>query len=410
MTPRLGFRPLGALFPVLAAFVGSLCALSAPAAPVPAAASLRAAPVAPPETHPLGSLDRLLDERRQRFLEAVRQRDPAAVVPLLGLSGLWAGVEDRPALAAFAAEAAKQGAAVSPLVLAQGLAVLREVTVHQGDLDGAARLLDALGIVPTYAVLGPFDNEGRKGHQAVYAPESEAESPDAAQVYPGKNPRTSLRWQEIPRGDLSLDGTLHFSTWLTPETQGTAYAVVYVQSQVRQPIALRVGSSGPVKVWVNRGQPPAVSSDAYHAPHMDQTVGSAMLETGWNRLLIKVSAVEKPWSLLLRLTRRLTGAPMAFDELRGYFASRLAEFHVRDALQGAPLSEDLQHRATHLLVSGEGILAVDDNVIPYLLKILNVNVDLFTRALDKMIASLPKVTGGGEQFLLHPNGSYRLYL
>ena len=61
------------------------------------------------------------------------------------------------------------------------------------------------------------------------------------------------------------------------------------------------------------------------------------------------------------LTRRLTGAPMAFDELRGYFASRLAEFHVRDALQGAPLSEDLQHRATHLLASGEGILAVDDD-------------------------------------------------
>lgn len=61
------------------------------------------------------------------------------------------------------------------------------------------------------------------------------------------------------------------------------------------------------------------------------------------------------------LTRRLTGAPMEFDELRGYFAANLAEFHVRDALQGVPLSEDLQHRATHLLVAGEGILAVDDD-------------------------------------------------
>ena len=61
------------------------------------------------------------------------------------------------------------------------------------------------------------------------------------------------------------------------------------------------------------------------------------------------------------LIRRLTGAPMEFDELRGYFAANLAEIHVRDALRGAPLAEDLQHRATHLVAAGEGLLAVDDD-------------------------------------------------
>ena len=61
------------------------------------------------------------------------------------------------------------------------------------------------------------------------------------------------------------------------------------------------------------------------------------------------------------LIRRLTGAPMEFGELRGYFAANLAEFLVRDALRGAPLAEDLQHRATHLVAAGEGLLAVDDD-------------------------------------------------
>ena len=61
------------------------------------------------------------------------------------------------------------------------------------------------------------------------------------------------------------------------------------------------------------------------------------------------------------LIRRLTGAPMEFDELRGYFAANLAEFQVRDALRGAPLAEDLQHRATHLAAAGEGLLVVDDD-------------------------------------------------
>lgn len=49
------------------------------------------------------------------------------------------------------------------------------------------------------------------------------------------------------------------------------------------------------------------------------------------------------------LMRRLTGAPMAFDELRGYFVAELAEFAVRDALRRGCLGEGAQHRAAHLV-------------------------------------------------------------
>ncbi|NQV02552.1 MAG: AAA family ATPase, partial [Bacteroidia bacterium] len=50
---------------------------------------------------------------------------------------------------------------------------------------------------------------------------------------------------------------------------------------------------------------------------------------------------------------------------------------------------------SHLL---KGMLTVDENVIPYLLKKLNVNVPIFTKTLDKIIESYPKVSGG-EPFL-----------
>jgi len=53
------------------------------------------------------------------------------------------------------------------------------------------------------------------------------------------------------------------------------------------------------------------------------------------------------------LTRRLTGSPLEFDELKGYFAAELAEFHVRDALRRGTLSEALQYRAARLLEPGE---------------------------------------------------------
>ncbi|WP_026978702.1 ATP-dependent chaperone ClpB [Flavobacterium tegetincola] len=42
----------------------------------------------------------------------------------------------------------------------------------------------------------------------------------------------------------------------------------------------------------------------------------------------------------------------------------------------------------------KGIFEVDENVAPYLLKKLNVNVDLFKQILDRMIESFPKVSGG----------------
>jgi ATP-dependent Clp protease ATP-binding subunit ClpB len=46
----------------------------------------------------------------------------------------------------------------------------------------------------------------------------------------------------------------------------------------------------------------------------------------------------------------------------------------------------------------KGILNVDENVAPYLLKKLNVNISVFTKALDRIIQSYAKVSGG-EQYL-----------
>jgi ATP-dependent Clp protease ATP-binding subunit ClpB len=46
----------------------------------------------------------------------------------------------------------------------------------------------------------------------------------------------------------------------------------------------------------------------------------------------------------------------------------------------------------------KGILEVDENVTPFILKKLNVNVDLFKKILDSTIQSFPTVSGGDVQF------------
>ena len=42
----------------------------------------------------------------------------------------------------------------------------------------------------------------------------------------------------------------------------------------------------------------------------------------------------------------------------------------------------------------KGILNVDENVLPFILKKLNVNVNLLNQLLDKQIENFPKVSGG----------------
>jgi ATP-dependent Clp protease ATP-binding subunit ClpB len=68
---------------------------------------------------------------------------------------------------------------------------------------------------------------------------------------------------------------------------------------------------------------------------------------------------------------------------------------VQKAMEIATAKQNQAIETSHVL---KGMLLVDENVIPYLLKKLNVNLDSFTLALDRILDSYPKVSGG-EQFL-----------
>jgi len=68
---------------------------------------------------------------------------------------------------------------------------------------------------------------------------------------------------------------------------------------------------------------------------------------------------------------------------------------IQKATEIATAKQNQSIEASHLL---KGMLMVDENVVPYLLRKLNVNFDVFSKALDKLIDSLPKVSGG-QQYL-----------
>ena len=72
----------------------------------------------------------------------------------------------------------------------------------------------------------------------------------------------------------------------------------------------------------------------------------------------------------------------------------------QEAIQKAhELALGFQHQAIENAHVLKGILLVDENVTPFLLKKLGVNVNMFTQALDKILESYAKVSGDGAQFL-----------
>ncbi len=68
---------------------------------------------------------------------------------------------------------------------------------------------------------------------------------------------------------------------------------------------------------------------------------------------------------------------------------------IQKAQEVASVHEQQAIEAIHLL---KGVLTVDENVTPFLLKKLNVNFEVFSKAVDRIIESLPKVSGGEQYF------------
>ncbi|MGD6852447.1 MAG: ATP-dependent chaperone ClpB [Candidatus Bathyarchaeia archaeon] len=68
---------------------------------------------------------------------------------------------------------------------------------------------------------------------------------------------------------------------------------------------------------------------------------------------------------------------------------------IQKALEIATSKQNQAIEPIHLL---KGMLLVDENVVPYLLRQFNVNLDAFNMSLDRLLDGLPKVTGG-EHYL-----------
>ncbi len=280
------------------------------ASPAPAPAPAAAAGARRPELPP-GPYEQELVARAKRW-KAERGK-PQAVVAVLGALSLW----DRTAPDAVAAfvNGAAADAAAHPLARAVAQYLAAQAASWQGNRARATELRARLGIVETWSVIGPFGFEGGDLIGTPYGPEAQGPAapgaPAARTIEKGK--RGDVAWRPVPVEWL-VNGVVPLGGMLRPDTQAAGYGLTYVWSDRAREVAVRVGSTGAVKVWV-AGQLVIERKVKTRGISFDQDAGRVRLERGWNPVLVKVAVEDGAWAFLLRFTE-LGGAPLVLKAER----------------------------------------------------------------------------------------------
>jgi transglutaminase-like putative cysteine protease len=226
-------------------------------------------------------------------------RAPQAIAALAELAALD---EDVAPAALEAAVRAGLARGAHPLVAAQAAFLLAHLCDERGATDEAATLRSGLGFLAHPLVIGPF-GEGRSSFRTPFPPEAERAPPQLGRSYPGK--ARDVAWRA---GDAAVrEGALFVDGLLRPDDQAVAYVAALVHSDRDRAAALRLGSPGPIKVWVNGAE--VFAHDVVRPALLDQDAAPVRLGRGWNRILIKTVVVDGAWRLYARLTEP-SGAPL----------------------------------------------------------------------------------------------------
>ena len=205
---------------------------------------------------------------------------------------------DRPqAVSEFLTQAA--ASASDPLVRGLAQHYVAEIALGRGDLQQAATILQGLGTIREWNLLGPF------------ASEQPAPRYNANAVFTAINDR-QVRWRKSP----SLGAREYLNLGPLYPAPAVVYAATSVYAQQAVRVALRFGSDGPVAILVN-GRPTASTNES--APYaFDQHSAAAELQAGWNTIVVKLSrAAAGNWRFGLRITAP-EGTPVVLTQSRDF--------------------------------------------------------------------------------------------
>jgi hypothetical protein len=212
----------------------------------------------------------------------------------------------------------------------EDVAALRQALEAARDEDQVSAAADALrdkdevvdlpkhyGFLMDWHVIGPFDNKGRKGHEAVFPPESNI---DLSAAYDGRElkagERNPVKWAAFSSSQQF--GMVDFNKPIGMLKESTAFAYTTFQSAEEREAEIRLGCKNAWKVWLNGEL--LFARDEYHrGAQIDQYRMPVKLKKGENRILVKCSQNEQTekwtveWEFQLRVCDHTGTAILSTD-------------------------------------------------------------------------------------------------
>ncbi|MBC8124799.1 MAG: DUF3857 domain-containing protein [Candidatus Kapabacteria bacterium] len=168
-------------------------------------------------------------------------------------------------------------------------------TMEQEDrLSDAKTWYERIGAIHTWRIIGPFDNVSGSGFEKVFPPER---MDDTSAVYKNAS-GGQIFWQNPPA--QRLDRWIDF-VYFSDTHRGQFYATVYLNNPTQRRVQLRLGTSGSFKLFLNE----SVVRETYdeHNNDLDTYITECTLNTGWNKVLVKIGASDLDrCNFMLRVT------------------------------------------------------------------------------------------------------------
>lgn len=227
---------------------------------------------------------------------------PEGMIPLLQLrQRVWGGASAEASLRVLDRLAKERALPPARKVFVQTIAALIRLSapvgaaIPAGTASAPPATVQSLGYISNWNVVGPFDNEGKRGLAQDFGPEDViTAAPDLASQWQGRE--RPVRWRQMP--DVTDSGGLALGAVLRPSTHSCAYAVTDVYSTTARPLSLWVGASGAFRLWWNGA---AVLEDTKYRGADRDRFGVTVAARTVNHLVIKSCVADGDWTAFVRV-------------------------------------------------------------------------------------------------------------
>lgn len=162
---------------------------------------------------------------------------------------------------------------------------VKSITKQLKALKVEVDLQKHFGFLPTWRFIGPFDNIGLKGFDAVYPPE---ETLDFAAKYAGQ--KGEVAWDKVTTEHEY--GIVNIAKQIAPYKGAVMYLTTEFHSPTARPVELRLGTPNAWKLWLNGTM--LFGRDEYHrGMAVDQYRVRGDLKAGSNTILLKLCQNEQ---------------------------------------------------------------------------------------------------------------------